>query len=179
MNKMPELTSLEEFSSKHLDTTYKWLNEPDFRRDFLIRREISWGNHLEWYENYKEDESQKIFAILYEGIHVGNIGYKFINLNDDISEFWTYIGNQSYRGKGIAKAASKQFINIGFNTLGLNKVYCRIIEYNTPSINLYKGLGFRMEGEFIQEMKIDKKYYTIFRYSLLKDDFLKNNPSHL
>jgi len=76
------------------------------------------------------------------------IGYfrtsNYSNINKNI-----YIGadlHEDYRGRGLAYESYCKFILLLFNELNLHKISLEVLESNQRGINLYKKLGFKVEG---------------------------------
>lgn len=157
------MTSLVDFSEKHLVKTYDWICDTGLKKNFLLRRQITFDEHLAWYESYKSDESQRIFAICQGDIHCGNCGLKFISHIDRKAELWIYLGNIEFEGKGVAINALNLLLDFGYNRLDLNKIYLHVASSNERALKLYDKLGFIKEGEFEQEMIIENQYITIKR----------------
>ena len=158
---------LRQFEKSHLEVTYLWIGSTRIRKDFLLKRNISWEDHLKWNEQLKIDSTQKIFAIINKGHYCGNCGFKFINADDSKAELWIYLGDPGCEGKGIAKLALIELIKYGFETLKLNKIYLHVADFNLRAIEIYKRLGFKSEGFFVDDYKKDNTYFSIHRFYLL------------
>ncbi len=60
-------------------------------------------------------------------------------------------------------------INIAFNEVGLNKVYCRVAPNNIASNRVAQKNGFELEGVLKQEFRIqDGSLIDLNYYGLLK-----------
>ena len=162
------MIKLESFDNKFLKATYDWLQDSKLKKKFFLRKEITWQNHLTWFDSYKSDSSQKMFAILDNQTHCGNCGFKNINTIDEKAEMWIYLGNEKFQGKGLASNALKALLNYGFSEMKLNKIYLHVDEFNKKAIALYEKHKFNIEGYFINEIKIEEKYLSIYRMYLLK-----------
>lgn len=130
-----------DFEAKHLNNTFDWMQDPELKRNFLIERNISKVNHLEWYRNYLNDYTQKIFAIIADGNHIGNIGLKHLSINNKTAETWVYLGDRKFHGLGLAYQAYLSLFEYLIN-ININCLYARIVEFNKPSFSLYNKLGF-------------------------------------
>jgi diamine N-acetyltransferase len=168
---MNKLIILKPFNIGHLNSTYLWMQDSDLRRNFLIRKNINPENHTDWFQNYSNDRTQKIFAIYYDDIHCGNCGLKYINLIDQKAELWIYIGNYDHRGMGVAKSATLQLIQFAFNQLNLNKIYLHVVEFNKAAINLYLNTGFKEEGVFQEEIFWEGKFFSLIRMRIFAEEF--------
>jgi UDP-4-amino-4,6-dideoxy-N-acetyl-beta-L-altrosamine N-acetyltransferase len=166
------MTSLVEFDERHLENTFGWISNPRVRSGFLLRRNIGYQEHLNWFEKYKSDPTQKIFAIVENGIHCGNCGFKFISDLDEKAELWIYLGNSSFEGRGVAKKALNVLIDFGFEKLKLNKMFLHVSESNERALKLYEKLGFHKEGFFKKEMKINNEYINIIRLCYFREEKL-------
>lgn len=112
------------------------------------------------------------FAILENGVYVGNIG---IHLQDDVyrntAELGYFIG-EPYWGRGIATEAVKLIITYGFETLELHRIFAGVFSYNPASARVLEKAGLEFEG--VHRKAITKKggiydelYYAILNPSLL------------
>ncbi|MES2003041.1 MAG: GNAT family N-acetyltransferase [Bacteroidota bacterium] len=158
------MVSIAPFDKEHLEKTYLWMSDANLKRDFLFTRDVSETDHLKWFEVYKTDAGQSIFAIYFDNKHVGNVGLKDINLVNKNAETWIYIGDPGMKGKGIAKKAYELLL-AEYKTK-LHKIYAHIVEFNLASIKMYKKIGFNMEGIFNDQIFMDDRYYSIFRFAV-------------
>lgn len=162
------MIALVPFGESHLDNTFHWLSSKRLQVEFLLRRNISYEEHVTWFEHYKADESQKIFAIEYDGLHCGNCGFKLINHIDSKAELWIYLGESYLEGKGIAFQSLTKLVNIGFSVIGLRKIYLHVADFNTKALSLYRKFGFQEEGKFVNDFFMDNQYINVFRLYIAK-----------
>ena len=99
---------------------------------------------------------------------------KDINLINRVAEFAIYIGDISKRGKGYAKAATLLTLMFGFNSLGLNRIFLKVMERNAIAIDLYKKIGFVNEGKLRQSVFKNNRFENELMMSLLKEEFTHN-----
>lgn len=78
---------------------------------------------------------------------------------------------KEYQQKGYGKKAMKQIMNFAFNKMNLHRLEAEIIEYNKVSIALIEKLGFKKEGTLRQAKYSQGKYWDIFRYGILRNEF--------
>lgn len=138
-------------------TSVKWRNIPEIWKYTANspKKKITIEDELNWIRKVSADPKSKRFAILAEGVYVGNI--YLTDIDKYKGEYHVFIGERSYWGKGIAKQASKQIIDYARNELKLKKVELGVSEENVGAIKLYESLGFKSYGkdkDFIR-MKIE------------------------
>jgi len=74
---------------------------------------------------------------------------------------------QSHRKKGYGLESINRILKIGFNELGLYRIWLRVLEINEPAIKLYEKIGFVKEGVCRSESLRNGKYINQVQMSLL------------
>ncbi|MDA9360923.1 GNAT family N-acetyltransferase [Flavobacteriaceae bacterium] len=164
---------LGDFKEENLLKTFNWVNNKDFQKKFLFERDISWNDHIDWYNKYSKDTTQKVFTINVDNIHIGNIGLKHIDNLKKSAESWIYIGDETFAGKGYAKRAY-QLIMIKSVHMGINKLIANIGFFNKGSIFLHEKTGFK-KMDSITDVLFDKKIVKfVYEINLLGDNNLSS-----
>lgn len=132
--------SLKDFNKDNIKLTFDWIQDPEFRRLFLMSGEPAWTNHVKYFETILNDSTQKVFAIYYDNNHIGNCGFK--NIKGAEAELWIYIGDKAYKSKGLGKEACKKLVEKGRNEFKFNKIYLHVAGFNTVARNMYNNLDF-------------------------------------
>jgi RimJ/RimL family protein N-acetyltransferase len=164
-------TELIKFGNAHLEKTFRWMLEKDLKRLYLFRREITWEDHLKWFENLQKDSSQSVFAIFWKDIHCGNCGYKNISKQDRKAELWIYIGERDLRGKGIGVKAVKKLLDKGFYDFKFEKIYLHVASFNNEAIKLYKYFNFVEEGFFKNDFRFEDEVIDIIRMRIFNYEY--------
>jgi RimJ/RimL family protein N-acetyltransferase len=157
--------------------TFIWIQNQELRTIFSMRGyPPDWETHVNYFNNKLKDQAQKVFAIYYleqeEERHIGNCGLK--NIDGDEAEFWIYIGEVGYKGKGLGTKASKEIFNVAFNEMNLKKLYLYVSDFNIVASQMYKSFGFK-PIEFDEKSKVlwaDRA--NIIKLELLSD-YYKNS----
>ena len=138
-------------------TSVKWRNDPEVFKytGNIYNHEITIESELEWIKKVISNVNDYRCAILVDNIYVGNI--YLTDIHNRIGNYHIFIGEKDYWGKGVAKMASVQIIEYGFNVLGLNQIKLNVRPANKSALNLYTSLGFKKikENEMI-EMSLTK-----------------------
>ncbi len=143
---------LDKLSDNHLMNTFRWINDPHLSKMFLFKRQVTWEDHIRWYQKYLKDESQEVYAISYNSDHVGNIGLKEIDVLDRSAETWIYLGQDVPKRKGIGYGAYLELFRLIRSEGCIDKLCCHIALFNQASISLYKKVGFENVSQ-IEETK--------------------------
>ena len=108
----------------------KLTNTPDFTKE----------NQLTWFSSLKSKKDYFIQGILYNNIPVGVMGLK--NITQVQAEYWGYIGEIDFWGKGIGSTMMDVAIQKA-KELNLEKIYLTVLEDNFRAKNLYKKFNFK------------------------------------
>lgn len=143
-------------------TSVRWRNDSEVFKytGNTYGHEITIESELEWIRKVISNDSDYRCAILVDNNYVGNI--YLTDICDGIGHYHIFIGDKSYWGKGVAKKASKQIIEYGFNKLGLTEIRLRVRRANKAAMRLYASLGFRevIEDEDMVAMSLLDTTYT-------------------
>jgi diamine N-acetyltransferase len=160
---------LRELEYTDLERLNSWRNDPELIASLgggfsYISQEID----NRWYENYLNNRHKAVrLAIIVDGIHVGNINLVDINFINRSAEFSIMIGDPTYRGKGVGFIASSKIIEHGLKNLGLNRIWLTVLSDNTPAIEMYKKLGFELEGNMRKAIYKAGSYQDLLIMSIL------------
>lgn len=148
-----------------------WLNNPEVNK-FL---ETGDDYTIELLENFLENVAQKETMLFWaihlkeSNKHIGNIKIDPVNQRHGLGEYGIMMGDTSEWGKGYAKEASKTIINYCFKELEIRKITLGVVEQNIAALNLYKTLGFTIEGVYKNHGLYNGKYMDILRMALFNN----------
>lgn len=128
-----------EYNEIFLNKSWEWLNNPRIKEltntpDFTRESQQNWFNSLKYKKDYF------IQGILYKDIPIGVMGLK--NITETQAEYWGYIGEIDFWGKGIGTIMMNFAIKKA-KELNLEKIYLTVLEDNLRAKNLYKKFNFK------------------------------------
>lgn len=131
-------------------------------------RFISVEKDVEWFEKYLREGDKSSRAII-ECSKKGPVGMVSLtnidhfNKNAEFSiQLWTN------RGKGYGKRASALMLAHGFDDLNLHRIYLTVLETNQIALNMYRSLGFELEGVLKDAIFKNGKYQNFILMSIIK-----------
>jgi RimJ/RimL family protein N-acetyltransferase len=139
-------TTLKRLKKTHMRKTYEWIKAPKFRKEFMLRGEVSWEIHVDYFNKLLMDSTQQGYAIFLDNVHIGNCGFKAIDSEKKSAELWIYIGSVEARGMGVGGRAIALLIKNGKNYFSLSRIYVHVSEQNKFAKKLYKNNGFIESG---------------------------------
>jgi RimJ/RimL family protein N-acetyltransferase len=124
-------------------------------------------------------ESKRIhLGIFVAGVHVGNITCSpdFVNRHSSIAFL---IGDNKYRGLGLAKLAISGVLTYLFQTLGIHRVEASAYSTHEVSLGLMKSLGFQEEGIFRERFIFEDEFVDDVAVSILDREWLKRYQDYV
>jgi len=120
-------------------------NEENVRKWMYTDHVIGANEHLGWINRIKQDDRQIVFVVLNE--ENSPLGIVSVNAIDRLHKKtdWAYFLTENARG-GPGPALEYSFINFIFDTLGMDKLNCEVIEGNDAVVKLHKKFLFQEEG---------------------------------
>jgi len=159
----------------------KWMNDSEVNR---YMDSGSFPSTMEDLQNYYTtvalNPNNIVLAIIENGTneHIGNIRLGPINWISRVSNFGMMIGEKSKWNRGYAKEAISMVLKYGFNKLNLHKVCLGVVTENIAAVELYKTVGFVIEGNSIKNSFINGKHVDSYYMGILKENYkasVKNN----
>ncbi len=152
---------------RDLEKSRTWVNDQETAPLLLRVLPVTEIEQEGWFENICTKPDRYVWAVEVDDQYVGNMGLYHVDLIHRRAEIWTLIGEKSWRGKGLGRESMALLLNYAFCGLGLNKIYLHVDEENLIAQNMYKRLGFVVEGTLVSEYFIDGRFRNVLRMRLL------------
>lgn len=129
------------FSNSFLELSWIWLNDIEIREltnTPIFTREYQ----LRWYKGLKSKKNYFIWGIKVDNEKIGVCGIKNITSTD--CEYWGYIGNKKYWGKGIGSLIITEMEQKA-KEMGIQSIWLKVLPNNVRAIRLYEKMNFKNE----------------------------------
>lgn len=164
-----ERVQIQKFNEDDKDLLEKWIADENGRYFLLARitAKITDIDHL-------INSADNIIGVitLFDLSPIGVLAFLDHDKNQRKAELRKLIGEPPFRGKGLAKEATRLWIEYGISTLGLKKIYVNTLDTNIRNIRLNEELGFKVEGILRNECYFDGKYHDILKMGLWSEEFI-------
>ncbi len=134
----------------------------DFIKDNATK---SFGKAGEWIQYGIENIEKKQL--------IGDCAIKLDQYDTRLTEIGITISHHEQK-KGFAKESLFGILNFLFGTIQIHRVSGVIDAENIASIHLFKSVGFRQEGHFIENIFFKGKWGSEFLFAMLKREWDKN-----
>jgi RimJ/RimL family protein N-acetyltransferase len=137
---MKIMPSLADYNLVFLDKSWEWLNDPEIKA-LTLTPDFTKEQQKAFYDGLPDRKDYWIKGIMEDGIPVGAMGLKHIN--NEEAEYWGYIGEKAYWGKGIGPYMLREAIAKA-KELELHQLYLHVDEKNLRAKQLYINMGFQL-----------------------------------
>lgn len=150
--------------------TFAWLQDPETRRMTGTTAAPTPETHRRWFETMMVRADFEMWAVDFEGTHVGSVYLADIDQTNRRAEIQMFIGPTALRGMGIGKKALGLILSRAFKELGLHRVYGWPFEYNVSSLRMLEANGFRVEGILRDHRIVDGRPVNVLAVGVLSSD---------
>ena len=153
----------------HLETVLRWRNLPHIRANMHSTNEISWQQHLSWFETLKNDSKKQFFVFLQNERPVGVLNFTLVDAIENPHELTTpclewgcYIGEDNvWPGSGLLlEIAALDYAFIGKNAATL---YAEVLSSNQSVLKMHKLFQYDALEDRTDE-KTDGTIVTVKRF---------------
>lgn len=126
------------------DKIVAWRNRDFVRKNFIYQKPFTREGHEAWLREQVElgHVVQFIICVESEQREIGSVYLRDIDRKKGEAEYGVFIGESDALGRGLGTQAAKQMVNYGFGTLGLKKIFLRLLEDNPRAMKSYEKAGF-------------------------------------
>jgi UDP-4-amino-4,6-dideoxy-N-acetyl-beta-L-altrosamine N-acetyltransferase len=170
--------SLIELKECHLDLVLKWRNSQFVSSGMYSSRPIGQEEHREWFSRIKEDLSTKWYVHENECGMLDGVVYFTSISTGSANAFWGFYRDPALNKTGVGARMCFEALDQAFFKLGLHKLNAEVISSNAVSIKFHRKLGFIAEGIFRDFYRLDKEYKDVYRFGILRSEWLALRDSH-
>ncbi len=168
---------LEPLEEKHITEEYaSWLNDKEvtrFNSHGVFPNTL--GKTADYVKNVQNSPKTIALALIDKKTkkHIGNTAIDSIDFINSHADLTIMIGNKDFWGKGYAKEALRELIKHCFNKLNLNKITAGTTSDNVNMQKILQKLNMTQEATIREAVRRDGEYFDIYRYGLLKKEFIQ------
>ena len=163
--------SISRFEEGDIENKIRWINNPNVNKYLHYDLPLEYDKTLQWFKNNKKRTDRYDAVIAADGVAVGLIGLLGIDNKNKKAEFYIALGETEYRGKGIAKEATRILLEYAFSELGMNKIYLYTERENVSAQRLFEKVGFQKEGLLKEDLIYNNRKVDRFFYGITKSEY--------
>ena len=160
---------LRAIKSEELELILSWRNAPTERANMYTRHEISLSEHLSWWARIQGRADQQYFMYELDTLPLGIVAFNDLDeLNKNSS--WAFYASTN-APKGTGSKMEYLALEYAFTKLGLHKLCCEVLAFNSSVIKLHEKFGFKVEGILREQHKLENAFIDIFRLGMLATEW--------
>ena len=177
--------SLEPVTREDVQRMREWLDDPEVnslwygRGDDGLPMHLGYSPHTvlessqdDWEQTFAQtfaSEDRKIFSVYTgEGEHIGE-GQLFIEWPLVEAQLVLIVGRKDLWHHHYGTMALIKLLDEAFSNLGLHRVWADVPEYNEHALQMFRQVGFVLEGHLRKTHRKDGEWYDSFAMGLLTD----------
>lgn len=155
---------LRKFEKKDIPNKVRWINDENNNQYLHYDLPLDISKTEVWYQKNRNRTDRYDAIIEYDGIPVGVIG--LLKIINNRAEYYITLGEQDFKGRGIAKEATLLLLQYAFFDRGLQEIYLYTEVNNIGAQRLFEHCGFVQKaleyGSAINRgISVDRYYYSI------------------
>jgi len=126
-----------------------------------------------WFQQSLTGEKSREFAIRTKAddLFIGTSALDNVNMVTHCAEIGINITHPDYRGKGFGGEIMLLTMRFGFLQFNLNRLFLKVMGFNTRAIRLYEKLGFVHEAREREYFLHDGKYFEQVYMGILRSEW--------
>lgn len=159
-------TAIRIFIEDDIPYKVKWINDEKNNQYLHYDIPLREDKTLEWYKSVKDRDDRADYTITYNGEPAGIIGLINIDKIKKEAEYYICVGEEKFKGKGVAKEATELLLRNAYEVYKLRNVYLYTEVENVRAQKLFEKCGFSKikllkNHLFYRERYVDRYLYNI------------------
>lgn len=150
----------------------RWLNDPEVTA-FTLREfpGLTLEAEREWFARKTAPDSQdRPFAIEVDGRLIGQCELH-VEESGLTAFYGIVIGDKTAWSRGYGTAATREALRIGFEEMGLQRIWLNVGSHNPRGIRCYEKVGFRREGVMRRARLKRGQWIDVVVMAMLRDEW--------
>jgi len=176
-----ERLTLRPMNAGDVDSIHAWMSDPEVVRYQLYEprsREVVAEKVAEYSKALsieKPDDYVQPAIVLGDEV-IGAIYFKLESVDDLTAEIG-WVLRREFHGLGYAREAAAAMLEVGFDGMGLHRVFAELDPRNAASVALCLRLGMREEAHFVEHMMFKGAWADTGIYAILDHEWRAAPPA--
>jgi len=166
---------IRKFEERDIGYKVRWINDERNNKYLHYDLPLTEEKTLNWFRNVKNRTDRVDYTVICDNEPAGLIGLLNIDNKNKKAEYYICIGEEKYKGKGVAYAATKLLLEIAYKQFGLQKIYLYTEVGNIRAQRLFEKIGFEKEGLLKNDLIYNGKKVDRYIYGLDLEAYIKRN----
>lgn len=154
------------FEEKDVPYKVKWINDERNNKYLHYDLPLEEDKTIEWFHTLKNRTDRVDYTITYNEEPAGLIGLLNININEKSAEYYICVGEQKFKGKGIAATATDLVLKEASKKYGLTTVYLYTEVENKSAQKLFERNNFEKTDLLKKHLFYNGKWIDRYLYKI-------------
>lgn len=154
-----------------LQLIQQWRMKPEVTKYMYTDPTLTDEVQLMWFKSINKNNNTKYWIIELDNKKIGLINLCDIDYRNKRCLWAYYIGDTSFRGRGIARILECNIYDYVFYKMKLNKLCCEVFTFNKKVISIHGKFGSKIEGIFKEHIFKNDKFYDVVTMAILKSEW--------
>jgi UDP-4-amino-4,6-dideoxy-N-acetyl-beta-L-altrosamine N-acetyltransferase len=160
-----------------LELVLRWRNAPAVRHHMYTTHEISAEEHRAWFNGLAGDPTRSWFIYEEKDVPQGVVNFSEFKPRHGTA-FWGFYAGENAPA-GIGRRMEFTALEHAFSTMGLRKLNCEVLAFNTAVLNLHLKFGFVQEGVFREHLLHEGTATDVVRLAIFAPTWQATREKHL
>ncbi len=148
-----------------------WRNSPEVSAYMYTDHQIGEDEHARWFDGIDGDGRRAYWIIEMDGEPVGLANFYDIDRRHRRGAWAYYLAEPSVRGRGLGGYVEYLMIDKAFGELGLEKLWCEVLESNRGVWRMHQRFGFKQEAQLRRHILKNGVWEDVLGLGLLADEW--------
>lgn len=179
----PQVSLTTQVSRDDVARIHRWLGDPEISAMWYGNDDAGAPQHIgyspqqldaagdaEWQQIFNQDERRIYSIYAADQAHIGE-GQLLVEWPLEEAQLFILIGRKDLWHHHYGTAALVALLDEAFDNLELHRVWVDVPEYNEHALQMFRHLGFVLEGHLRRTHRKDGNWYDSFAMGLLTDEY--------
>jgi len=153
-------------------------NHADVRRFMYSSHEISEQEHQNWLASLVGNQRQSVFVVCLDDRVAGIVSLNAINTTHQTAD-WAFYLDPALQGQGLGSLVEFWLLDHAFETAGLHKLNCEVLESNAAVVKMHRKFGFSIEGVRRRNILKDGERIDVVLLGITREEWAEQRPRML
>lgn len=152
---------LRKIKESDLENIIKWRMMPEVTKYMYTDPILDLEKQILWFNEIQNSKKDIYWIIEIDNTAIGVISINDIDQINKRCKWGYYIGDMSFRGRGVARLLECNVYDYVFNNLKLNKLCGEVLEFNDRVVRIHEKFGSEVEGILRDHIYKNNKFYNV------------------
>lgn len=170
------MISLRDLRDDDAPMLLEWRNDPQVSKYLYNDHTIGAEEHARWFGRALAGENGRYWIIQVDGTDVGLVSINDIDERNSRCTWAFYVASPAARGRGVGSFVEYSVLSHVFDEMGMHRLWCEVLGFNEPVVEMHRKFGFRDEGRLRQHRLKGDTWHDVVVMGMLRSEWEERKP---